>query len=385
MKAKSHYSTITDPYRAGIELAEQIADIKPEALFIFPTIHYRGSPELVEAIYDVMENDELILIGLTGDGFYEQHKVANAGVSALGINSSNKIKWNIHYETGLDAKPFQTAKNCLSKLNREGNPQLYFVVSDFRTDATKMVSALQKYSKAPLVGGLAGDDDSFQSCFVYANRNVLTNSLAILAMEGDFGYNINLAHKMQPIGNPGKITKSKLTTIQTIDNLPAMDYIEREMGKPIEVVDQGIITLKITNKPNDTAHRILSVLLPEKNINDLSIKLFGGVDNGDYAQVCLAPPDIIIKDVKNITSSIGSLSFNPVAALEISCAGRKKRLAGNIENEVTDILQSCPTLNGLAGFPSFGEIGSINLEKGYSPPMFHNMTFILLLLGDAGN
>ena len=385
MKVKSHFSTIMDPYRAGIELAEKISNIEPEVLFIFPTIHYQGSTELVEAIYDVLDNHNLILIGLTGDGFYESKKVANAGVSALGINSDNRIKWNLHYETGLDTKPFQTARKCISKLNQDGNPQLYFIASDFRTDATKMVSALKKYSKAPLVGGLGGDDDSFQSCFVYANRNVLTNSLAILSMEGNFSYSIHLAHKMQPIGNPGKITKSKHTIIQTIDNLPAMDYIEREIGKPIEVVDQGIITLKIVNNPKDSAHRILSVLLPEKRENDLSVKLFGGVDDGDYAQVCLAPPDIIIKDVKSIASSIGSLPFKPVAALEISCAGRKKRLAGNIENEVTDILQSCQSLKGLAGFPSFGEIGSISLDKGYSPPMFHNMTFILLLLGDASN
>ena len=35
----------------------------------------------------------------------------------------------------------------------------------------------------------------------------------------------------------------------------------------------------------------------------------------------------------------------------------------------------------LAGFPSFGEIGPLKLGAEYSANLFHNMTYVLLLLG----
>ena len=37
----------------------------------------------------------------------------------------------------------------------------------------------------------------------------------------------------------------------------------------------------------------------------------------------------------------------------------------------------------LAGFASFGEIAPRSLGRGFTRPLFHNMTYILLLFQDA--
>ncbi|MCD4654169.1 hypothetical protein K8T06_09550, partial [bacterium] len=66
MKTRSCYSINLDPYRAGIEIGEKIVDIRPEVIFLFSSIHYNGSPELAEAIYDVLGSNKTILIGNTG-------------------------------------------------------------------------------------------------------------------------------------------------------------------------------------------------------------------------------------------------------------------------------------------------------------------------------
>jgi len=117
MKAKSCFSTIMDPYRAGIEIAEELVPFHPEVIFLFSTIHYDGSPELVEGIYDVLESDDIILIGTTGDGFYERSQVAGAGVSALALDSGGSIKWHLSYESGLGATPCETTKRCVDRVN----------------------------------------------------------------------------------------------------------------------------------------------------------------------------------------------------------------------------------------------------------------------------
>lgn len=386
MKALSHFSLNPDPYKAGIEIAEKVSTIEPEIIFVFPTIHYGGSPEMAEAIYDVVGKDDLILAGNTGDGFYEKNKVSNSGVSALAINSENKIKWLISSEKGMSSDPYGATKRCMDNLNKKCDfslPVLYFLASDFKTDAKEIMRALSDSAKGPLIGGLAGDDNSFTNSFVYAGREVFTDSIVIVAMNGIFEYEIKTAHELQPTGSIGQVTETEGTTIIKIAGIPAMDFVEREIGKPINLVDQGIITFKVTEKEKSHGHQIRSVLLPENISTDTSVKLFSAVDAGNFVQVCLAPPEMMLKDIKEIGNSLKNLSFEPLAAIIVSCAGRKKALSDDVETEVINVTSNCPSIHGLAGYPSFGEFGSVKNITGYTKPLFHNMTFILLLLGET--
>lgn len=385
MRAVSCFSTNMDPYRAGIELADKLSAIQPEVIFLFPTIHYNGSPEIVEAIFDVLDPENTVLIGNTVDGFYEKNKVAGVGVSALGLNSDGVVKWHLHHQSGVGETPFNATTKCITQLNKaccHSSPSLYFLASDFRTDTDAIVEALRKTATAPVVGGLAADDYSFKECFVYVNREVLTDSIAILAVEGNLLFNIAVANTLQPMGKPGTITDCSKTQVKSIDSIPAMDFIERELGKPLEVVDQGNIIFRLIEKEIPGEHRITALLLPDDRMLDSSVKLFGRIDRGKSVQVCLAPPEKILQDVKDIGLSLKDLPFKPIAALLVSCAGRKKVLADNIGNEVKEILQSFPSLEALVGFPSFGEFGPLRTDTGYSQPLFHNMTFILLLIGE---
>jgi len=374
-----------DPYRAGIELAEKLVTIEPEVVFLFPTIHYNGSAEMVEAIYDVLDNDKIILIGNTVDGFYEREKVAGVGVSALGLNSDGAVNWHLRHEKGIGESPFAATKKCINRLNEEcgeSSPSLYFLASDFRTDSDEIVAALAETATGPVVGGLAGDDYSFDECFVYANREVLRDSIAVLSMDGKFSFDISVANSLQPEGHAGTITECSGTEVQSIDNIPAMDFIDRELGKPLEAVDQGTIVFKLIEDENPGGHKITAPFLPDDRMKSSSIKLSAGIQQGRLIQVCLAPPEKILQDVKDIGSSLINLPFSPVAAIIVSCAGRKKVLADNTGKEVQEVLQYCPSLEALVGFPSFGEFGPLKIPGGYSRPMSHNMTFILLLIGD---
>ena len=267
MKAKSCFSTVLDPYRAGIEIAEELVAFHPEVIFLFSTIHYEGSPELLEAIYDVLESDEIILIGNTGDGIYERSQVAGAGVSALALNTDGAVKWHLSYEPGLGVAPHDTTKRCINRINEactSAGPTLYFLAADFRTDSSEILMALQETTKAPVVGGLAGDDYSMKRCFVYANKKVLTDSIAILAMDGPLAYDIRIAHDLQPMGRSGEITESDGTTVCKIDNIPVMNFMEQEIGKPLDIVDEGSLTFKIMEHLNDGEYRICSLLLPDE-------------------------------------------------------------------------------------------------------------------------
>ncbi len=384
MHAKSCFSVNMDPYRAGVEIGEQLADINPEVIFLFSTIHYQGSPELLEAIYEELGSDGVILIGNTGAGFFEQHKVANIGVAALAINSDKAIKWHLALEAGAQKDPDSATKRCLENLRQacSADPALYFIASDFRVDATKIISAIQEATSIPVVGGFAGDDFQRKHCFVYANKQVTTDHIVMLAVEGPLAYDICFANQQYPLGEMGIVTACDDKLVRTINDIPAMTFVEKQLGKPFADVDMGMVTLDLTNKAGNRTVRCIRV----PDVDDSgSAELFGSIEEGSEARICLTPPEMIISDIRNIASGLNKLPFKPEATIIISCAGRKSVLKDGLKFEPQEILKGCPSLKALVGYPSFGEIGPLKSDEGYEEALFHNMTSIILTIGMLPN
>ncbi|MBN2165305.1 MAG: FIST C-terminal domain-containing protein [Marinilabiliaceae bacterium] len=383
MVTKSCYTTLLDPYRAGIEIGEQLEELQPEVIFLFASIHYKGSVELTEAIYEVLNNEKLIIIGNTGDGIYETNNIENIGVSALGINSNGTIIWNIALKTGIEQYPYKTAKECLFELQKMElePPKFYFVASDFRTDGSQLINGISDFTDVPVIGGLAADDYSLKGSFVYVNKQVCSDTIAILSAQGDFNIDISVSQKMHEVGKMGQITKVEGTNIIGIDNMPAMDFVEREIGKPIGTVDEGIVAFKLSESPEANEYHIHSLFLPENQFNK-SVHLYGSVKKGIYTKVCLAQTQTIIDDVKKISQHIHQLPFEPKASIIVSCAGRKRVLQSKIIEEMRAITSVNHELKSIVGFPSFGEFGPLKQNESYSKNYFHNMTFIILTIGD---
>ena len=384
MQVKSHFSINLNAYMAGLEIGKALSEINPEIIFLFTSIHYNGSAELTEAIYDTIDSENTIIIGNTGDGFYEKNRVENIGVSALAINANGKVRWNIAHKTDIAAQPYESTKQCIDELNSNQKltgDELYFISSNFKTDGSEIIRALKDHTNGKVVGGLASDDYKIKSSFVYANKKVLTDSIAILLIDGDIAFDIKLAHNMNATGKYGVVTKSSDTFVNTIDNIPASDFIKQKLGKPMSIVDEGVIVFKVTNDGNNDS-RVRAIFAPNSTSNTDAIKLGGGIKEGNRVQLCRASPDKIISDVTVIAKSVKDLPFTPIAAIIVSCAGRKRVLGDSISQEVSEIKNNCPTIKAIAGYPSLGEIGPVKNNKDYSSALFHNMTFILLLIGE---
>ncbi len=373
-----------DPYQAGIEIGEALLEISPEIIFLFSSIHYDGSPELAEAIYDVMDNNELIIIGCTGDGFYEEQMVANVGASALAINSNGSIQWHLDQQQGVGFTPFEATSRCLERLDKScPNTQFFLLFSDFRTDASEVIRAVASSTTKPVIGGMASDNFDMEGCFIYINREVVIDTVALLAVTGDFPFEIFSAHNLKPEGRVGVITECQSTTVHTIDNIPAMTFVEEAMGKPLEHMDTGTITANVMNADNPHIMRHRSLLLSKNAAHDSDIHLFGGIEEGERIQLCLTNPDKLVAEVEAVAAGIDQLSFQPAAALVISCAGRKHLLGNKNSIEINSLISAQNAPHAIAGFPSLGEISPVKTDSGYSPTLFHNMTYVLLAFGEA--
>ena len=69
MLALSAFTNLSDPYRAGVALGETLARVRPEVVFLFCSINYGGSADLVEGLNDALDNPELIVKVIDGCGY----------------------------------------------------------------------------------------------------------------------------------------------------------------------------------------------------------------------------------------------------------------------------------------------------------------------------
>ncbi len=383
MKALSASTQASDAYRAGLELGQGLKVIAPEIVFLFTTIHYGTSVDIVEGLYDSLENPDLKVIGNSGDGAFESSGSRDIGASALALNSEGRVNWYVTTAQGVEGDPVGVTEKVFrqSQKQLDGNkPALMMFLSDFRTDASLIEKVLEKQTDAPIIGGLAADDNQMKQCVVYANDKALQDSVVLLTVDGPINFEIHVGNSIQPVGKPGTIESAEGSQINTIDGIPAMDFVERETGKPVLQSDRGITSLTIVDPDQADVKRLRSIV-PDLSDSERNLGLYGGIEAGKRVQVCQAHPEDLIAEVNTIAQQIHNKNFDPVAALVVSCAGRKWLLGTDIEKEAQALTEHLGDSLPIAGFPSFGEISPLRTEQGYSRNLFHNMTYVLTVIG----
>lgn len=383
LAARSASSLASDPYRAGIELGNALAPVAPEIVLLFGAVAHARDPELLEGLYDTLGNDRLIVAGNSGDGYFVPGEVSNLGVAALGLSSGGAVQWRMAVAGSVAEAPEEAVRRCMRELQAQcaAKPSLYLLFSDFRTDASRLETVLRDEIDVPVVGGLAADDNQMQQCFVFANREVRTDCVVMVAADGPLRFDISIGNSLTPVGRDGRVERAAGTNVMQIDGLKAMDFIERETGKQVLQTDRGVLALTVTD--HDRAEeKILRTIVPDFSVESGSLGLYGGIEAGKRVRVCLADPQQLTAEVYRIAAEARSQGFEPAAAFFVSCNGRKWLLGEQIRHETLALKETFGRDLPLVGFASFGEIGPLKTERGgYTRNLFHNMTYVLLLLG----
>lgn len=379
MRAASASTLLTDPYRAGLALGEALVDLAPEVVFLFSSEDF-SVPELLEGLHDALEDDHLIVVGNSGDGFYANCGTSDYGAAALGLNSDGAVRWQLEQLNGLSDDLDGKFERMVRRLCADGiNPTVGFLVSDFRVEGGHIDTLLRRWVSFPTIGGFATDDHRQLNCYLYANRQVINDAMVFLAAYGDLRFTIAVENTQQPIGQAGRIEVSEGTQIDRINGMSAMSFLERVTGKPLLYIDRGILSVMVSD-PDAPDEKRLRAIFEEFSEDSGSIRLFGGIDQSHTIQICMASPDDMARNVRTIAESEHARGTRPVAALIVSCSGRKALLGNLIEHEVSALTESFAATLPLAGFPSAGEIAPLRRGNAYTRNLFHNMTYVLLLI-----
>lgn len=379
MRAASFKTDVVTPYRAGLALGQALAPLMPEVVLLFTSIHY-SVPDLLEGLYDALESEDVIVVGNSGDGCYESDGILDFGAAVLGLNSDGQVRWRLERADGLQGDPEEKLRRVFSSLSADGeSPSLAYLAATFSVDGSRIEAALNKETRFPVVGGLAGDDLQMAGSRVYANHEVLNDAIVVLAAYGDLRFSIMCGNSLQPVGRIGRVDAATNTQIDVIDGIGAMAFIEQSIGKPVLETDRGVLSLLVESSTTDK-EKCLRSIVPHFSLSDGSVGLFGGVSTGDRVQVCTVQPECLMADVSAIADAVRTRHRDPAAALIISCSGRKAILGKHIENEVSALTDAFPCGLPLAGFPSFGEFCPQWNGQGYGRNLFHNMTYVLLMI-----
>lgn len=377
MQALSASTRIPDAYRAGASLGDRLKPLRPEVVFLFSTIELAQGSLLLEGLRDALEDPGCLIIGNSGDGIYADGGCAEFGAVALGLNSGGEVRWRLSVGRHVTADPVAATRTALQPLT---GAAAVFLVSDFHADATLIESVLEREAAMPVIGGFAADDQQWHQCAIYADGEVLNDCVAALGAFGPLRFSIHVGNDLTPVGEPGVVQAAEGTTVHTIGSRTAMQFIEDATGKPVLRSDRGITSLTLA-EDGDAPLKRLRAIAEDIGQNARSLKLYGGVRPGQRVQVCIAEPERLMAEVRALAKRAAAESgWTPAAALIISCAGRKSLLGGDIHHEAKAVAEAMPSL-ALAGFPSLGEIAPLRTADGYSPSLFHNMTYVLMLIG----
>lgn len=384
MRALSASTTVADRYRAGVTLGEKLAPVHPEVVFLFSSQHYTADAELLEGLHDAIEAPDALVVGSVGDGVYASERVSNIGVAALGLSSGGKAAWRLGSARGASRDSRECMRAALRELNQAAGglePTFGIILAGYPADGSAIESVLQHETACPFVGGLAFDEYRVRPVSLFLGRQVVADAIVLLGAYGQVPFEIAVGNSLKPVGAAGRVGRSTGLSIDTIDGVSAMEFIQRETGKPALQSDLGIVTLSVSDPARPGVKRLRSVMLAG-GLPTGSIGLIGSIESGQRVQVCLAHPEDLLNEVSEIAENLRA--FSPAAALVVSCAGRRDRLGPRVEHEVHALSRVFQAELPLAGFASGGEFGPLRLEGRLTRTFFHNMTYVVLLIGNGG-
>ena len=383
MRAQSSKTELFDPYRAGYALGQELAALMPEVVFLYSSTHY-AVPELLEGLYEALGSDEVIVIGNCGGGVYETTGVTDQGAVALGLNSDGKVCWKITSIENADQDLGSKLEAQFGTLEHDGQlPSIAYLAADFRIEAHTLENYMHTHFRFPVIGGLAADNlltrpMAQRSSYLYVNRQIMNRAVVVLAAYGPVNFSITVGNSIHCVGTPASVDHAEGNRIYRIDGIPASQFIQRETGSYLLSSDVAFVLLKVSSPETPEAGRLCAVILGEVS-PDESLRSIYRVPSGSRVQVALAEPPELLADVEVIADAQKAADKHPVAALIVSCTGRKRVLGKQTHHEVDALTARFPGLP-LIGFPSHGEIAPLSLPTGYTGNHFHNMTYVLLLI-----
>jgi hypothetical protein len=376
------HSNDPDSEAAIIEVLEQcdhaLAGERPQAGLLFAAIDFDHTL-ILRQICQTFPGIQLI--GGTTDGEISSVLGFQQDSLTLLLFCSDTITLQAGIGREVSQNPIAAAQTAIAQASA-GNPdapKLCITIAESLTvSGVEILESLkQTLGSVPIFGGLTADQWRFKQTYQFFQTEVCSDAVAILLLSGSVVFSHGIANGWHPIGQRGQVTKVDKNVVYEIDNKPALKFYQRYFGQlpptqeyPLAVFD------------GDGEHYYVRAPSSVYDPVSGSITFFGDIPEQAIVQITEASrDDILSASQASMTQALENYPGKaPATALFFSCASRRQILGSRTKEEyegtqhgLTQALPSC-------GFYTNGEIAPL---KQQGSTLFHNETFITLLLGEA--
>lgn len=331
-----------------------------------------------KALIDFFNEKKVDIFGSTTAGEIIDSEVMEHSTVIMLLNMK-KDNYKIFCEASPDTYKVSNDLALFAKATFT-HPSVIVVSSGLTIDAEQIIKGVKDCdADIPLFGGLAGDDLTMKSSYVFSNQYESSNGLIAIVIDNDKVNVIGLATSgWDNIGIEKTITKSKGNVVYSIDDEPAVDVFVKFFQFTESVDNKAeIIAMNFAQYPLQLKKANGNIVLRAPLMVDIESRALifaGGIPEGSKVKFSVPPGFDLIEKTTERVSVLKKSIADPDAVLMFSCKARHLALGPLTEDEAGSIrnIWNKP----LIGFFTYGEIGA---AKGMECD-FHNETCSMVIL-----
>jgi hypothetical protein len=350
-------------------------DEKAQLVLCFASKSEIQSGSIYPSVKSKFNSAEIVMCSTSGE-IYQDNVLDNSVVvlavqfekTAIKTHSVNINDYNSSYAAAI---------GMAKKITNENLAYILLLSDGSLVNGSELVKGIttQIDKKVLITGGLAGDDDNFESTLIGLNEKPKQGEIIAIAF---YGKNLTVTHGSQGgwdiFGLEKTVTNSSGNVLIELEGQNALTLYKKYLGEesmnlpasallfPLSVIIPG------ATKP--VVRTILSV-----NDEDKSMTFAGDIPVGSKVRFMKANFDKLIMAASEAAKqTIINHADLPGFSLLISCVGRKLILGSKTADEVKAVSKTFDDKAMLAGFYSYGEISPFN-EGGSC--QLHNQTMTI--------
>ncbi|CAN1524355.1 COG3287 Uncharacterized conserved protein [Rhabdaerophilaceae bacterium] len=262
-----------------------------------------------------------------------------------------------------------------------------FLISDgLHVNGSQLVAGMRSVFKDDIVisGGLAGDGSDFRNTVVHCNGMTLERQVVAVAFYGDaIAIGHGSAGGWDVFGPKRVITRSQDNVLYAFDGRSALDLYKLYLGEEASgLPGTGLLYPLMISDP-DRPERALVRTILAVNEAEGSMTFAGDVPEGWTAQLMRGHFDRLSSAAADATSAAmagRAPGDSDIAAVLISCIGRRILMGENIVDEIEAAQEVLGGQTITTGFYSYGEISPHSASGACE---FHNQTMTVTTFSEA--
>jgi hypothetical protein len=326
----------------------------------------------------------IALIGCTTDGEISSELGFREDSATLMLFTSDTVDITAGVGRGLSGDVAEACRAAVeaARAQTDKPPRLCIATPEGMTaEGHSVTTTLQQAvgHDIPLFGALAGDQWRLKGTKQFYGTEVLTDSIPLLLLCGEFQFSYGVATGWRQVGAVGRVTRATGATVHEIDGNPAIDFYRKYLGpgtKPTAEVPLAILNAR-------DASEYLRASWGVVDDTTGAVTFLATVPEGARVRLTLADRDEILTGCGEslaIAKSNLPSGAQPTAALFFSCAARKILLGTRTQEELRLIRDTLGEAVPICGFYGYGEI-SPNMGDP-TGTKYHNESFVTLLIAD---